>query len=183
VHFGMVCNVMHCTALGQVLRNMLAVMRLLAVAKPAAASAGLDLLLTQRREQGIRVTETPMTQQQVRCEIQHMRTSDSSMTLALQQQASLLAHMTITTLLAACIAMKRPNLYQAVHLQAHVLIVATHLVWSAGAPGGAGRLGLHAEGAAAARHRAAGHLRLRIPLSIGYSHSSTERRPHAACRA
>lgn len=44
---------------------MLALMRLLAVAKPAAASAGLDLLLAQRREQGIRVTETPMTQQQV----------------------------------------------------------------------------------------------------------------------
>jgi hypothetical protein len=41
-----------------------------------------------------------------------------------------------------------------------------HLVLPAGAPRGAGRLGLHAEGAAAARHRAAGHLRLRIPLSI-----------------
>lgn len=45
----------------------MAVMRLLAAAKPAAASAGLDLLLAQRREQGIRFPEEPLSQQQVSC--------------------------------------------------------------------------------------------------------------------
>jgi hypothetical protein len=59
------CAASWCPLVMQVLRNMLAVMRLLAVAKPAAASAGLELLLEQRREQGIRVAEAPMTQQQV----------------------------------------------------------------------------------------------------------------------
>jgi hypothetical protein len=78
-------SIMRSAALGQVLRNMLAVMRLLAVAKPAAASAGLDLLLVQRREQGIRVTETPMTQQQVCQDVQHMHVLGSSNMLTLQQ--------------------------------------------------------------------------------------------------
>lgn len=48
----------------QVLRNMVAVMRLLAVSKAAPASAGLNLLLTQRREQGIRVAEAHLSHQQ-----------------------------------------------------------------------------------------------------------------------